>query len=62
MKGLYASLCTLLSVGFVALTIKQKALKAEIQGAGSMWTIPPLEVYGTLKVPQEKLDTAKDYW
>ena len=43
-----------LSVGFVALTIKQEALPfeiAEIQGAGRMWTIPPLEMYGTLKMP-----------
>ena len=42
MKGLYASLCTLLSVGCVeALPFEI----AEIQGAGSMWTIPPLEMY-----------------
>ena len=65
MKGLYVSLCTLLSAGFVALTIKQEPLPfeiAEIQGVGSTWTIRSLEVYGTLKMPQEKLDTAKDYW
>ena len=65
MKGLYASLCALLSVGFVGLTIKQEAVpfeKAEIQGAGSTWTIRSLEVHGTLKMTQETLDTARDYW
>ena len=63
MKGLYVSLCTLLSAGFVALTIKQEPLPfeiAEIQGVGSTWTIRSLEVYGTLKMPQEKLDIVKD--
>ena len=38
------SLC-MLSFGFIALTKKQEALwfeEAEIQGAGSLWAMPPL--------------------
>ena len=65
MKGLYASLYTLLCVGLLLEPSSKKHIhlkEAEIQGAGSMWTMPPLVAYGTLKMPQEKLDTAKDYW